>query len=275
MDTLIKYNLDFIPLSFDELNALLPPEANSLAVFAVYSTETSIPPNLLAYVIEIAKYFDAVILSTTQQLGESGATSLPSNCRILQVSNICHDFGQWFRILKAIPLGRLQKIGLFNNSCRILKPLDIVFATADALPVDKQTFWGLTGSEERAPHVQSFFLNFTGKGVTALLEFAQEKLIDPQQMLNKDYVIDTFEIGLSVAFQLQGIELTCIYPTSTLRGVKSCVNPDYELLHPELHRTNPSKYLWDILLLVGCPILKDSRVHYPNEEEFINTFMSY
>ena len=244
------------PLAEDRLNSLLLKDAKTLAVFATHSSKDVLEKNTLFYINELAVNYDIVIVVSTQS-DIKNIQELPVNCRSVQCENSCHDFGLHFRILYNLNTSRFEEIGLFNDSCWVLKSMTDLFARCRSL---SSNVVGLTDSIEVSRHLQSFFLVFRGTSMRHLIDFVQSSQMYPNRMSNKWYVIVNFEIGLSKYMIKHSESLKAVYDMSSVYTAPS---------HFNSKGTNTSYQCWDRLLALGCPLLKKARLTYKDEFNYI------
>lgn len=246
------------PLSSSEITNVLTSlsyPVESIALFATHSTKTYIEQNVKDYVSELCKCYDIVVVITTQSIINN--PDLPENARLIKTFNSCHDFGLHFRFLHNIDTTGIKEIGIFNDSCYILKPLKGVI---DDLRKKPENVLGLTDSHEITWHLQSYFVIFRGAAITALIEFVRNALMYPIKMMNKWYVIKNFEIGMSVYMLKHKHLIKALYPVQEVLAAESRFSSV---------GTNTSYTCWDRLLALGFPLLKKSRKTYENEYNFI------
>lgn len=228
----------------------------SLALFATHSHKDRLSQNVMSYVSELSRCYDAVIVITTQKIVYN-ENDLPENARLVMTMNSCHDFGLHFRILHNLDIDGIDEIGLFNDSCYVLKPLNEVI---DLLRSGTDDVLGLTDSYEVTWHLQSYFLIFRGAALPDLISFVKNSLMYPIKMMNKWYVIKNFEIGLSVYMLKHRHPIRALYPVQTVLNAPSRFDSV---------GTNTSYTCWDRLLALGFPLLKKARKTYDDEYNFI------
>lgn len=87
--------------------------------------------------------------------------ALPESTTILRRVNVGYDFGSWAAVLASFPGIRVADRVLLVNDSVIgpLTPLDPVMADFESCP---EPIWGLVGSNQHRPHLQSFFVGYSG-----------------------------------------------------------------------------------------------------------------
>lgn len=238
-----------------------------VAIFASHSELTYLHKNTVKYISAVAKFFDVVIVVTTQHHVHNRG-ELPVNCVLQQTKNHCHDFGLYWRVLLSLPSSHtIHELLLFNDSCWCVdadKFAD-VFGRASALP---DCFWGMTESNEIMHHLQTFFVGAKGhEAIAAMIDFARsmKHKLTEKHMSNKSVIVYEFEIGMSVFVRAKGVQIRSIYSIMDVSNVRTT------LTHAA-SRANPSYYHWDRLLALGCPLVKKARQTYHAEYNFIQQY---
>jgi lipopolysaccharide biosynthesis protein len=221
----------------------------SLALMAHYNTAPDIDANLVLYLQELSAHFDTVLVLTNPR---PIATALPPRCVLVFVPhNIGLDFGKWMFALKNLPMGPIDRLGLFNDSVFLVNDLRPSFDQARARGWE---FWGMTASDELARHLQSYFLVAdTPAACDRVLEFFKSNAKGMEAMPKLD-IIRKFEVGLS-EFMARSHKLEALFkPEDILRHAK-----------PRWPATNNiAAGYWDILFHKGCPVLKKARLRLPH-----------
>ena len=249
------------PLTQAEVEALVPEQTTSLCLFATHTDLDHFAHNILVYLDNLSQQFELVLVLTTQA-EISNAEHIPRGCKIRKVINQCHDFGIWFRVLRNLPKRNLKRLALVNDSCTILSPLHEVFARASVHPEWK--FWGITDSQEVQPHLQTYFVVAHDEVIDLLQAFARQARMSPREMHDKWFVVREFEIGLSAYMLAHGVAINAVFPFSQVKHCQTTMGGQ---------GANPSLALWDRLLVLGCPLLKKRRLHYRQEQIFINNWI--
>lgn len=229
------------------VDEVVPPGARSLGLLAHYSDAPALGPNLVEYVRQLAREFEVFVLLTNH--GElADAAGLPANCRVVTAPN--HgglDFGKWaFALHNLGPRPALRRVGLFNDSVFVVRDVAPFFRRAEAAG---WRAWGMTGSEQIAPHLQSYFVVADGaEAARALLGFFRGR--DIAHVLapgyTKEALVGEFELGLSR--HLARIQPLHAFYTMRTPGLRGGALTD-----------NPSMAHWDALLDLGMPVLKKMR----------------
>lgn len=206
-----------------------------------------------------------------------------------------YDFGMHWRALHAMMKGdissRVSRLVLANDSCWVTRNgLAPLFRWANAACQD--AFWGITLSPESTAHIQSYFMGCFSKPVVArLLEFVCENDIWQYEHRTKTDIVRAFEIGLSRHMISRRVLLRTAYTHVGLvqahltrdchvhnvgitllkhasmdnnnEDVKEHVKRELGVLPRTRRGSNPAHSHWDVLLALGCPLLKKARLTLP------------
>lgn len=240
----------------EELSSVIQPNTKRLCLFAHYSNNDEITPNTLEYVCELSRFFDQIIV-LTNILDVSGYSE--NKVSFVTVPNRHLDIGMCMRVLLNADILEFDSIALVNDSCVLLKPMDFIFMSAQSRKFDG--FWGICDSYETSHHIQSFFLVFEKKTLGALSDF----VIDLKKMPIDDSV-EKSEIGISTFMSARGFSLDVVFNWNIICKHESVVSMNGKKI---CDLDNPSYIYWDILIQLGCPLLKKKRLSYQNETTFI------
>lgn len=242
--------MSFTYLSKEQVEEIIEPTCTDLCLFASYQPENEMTINHanIKYVTALAQCFQNVVLLTntrTHGIDPWETTKFPDNVKLVQLENICYDFGMWFRVIANMNVSRLHRLALVNDSCTLLKPTALINIVKNT----NAPFWGMTDSiEYNVHHIQSYFMVFQDQAITKLQNFVHES------------DIDGFEFGISKHMSSLEIPLFAIFPFREACKYKSQWNTmGYNSPHT----------MWDRLLNAGMPIIKKERQHYPDEDAFI------
>lgn len=254
------------PFPAHDVNTSLPTSPNKirLALFATHSNSDEISRNNIRYISELCHNFDFVVVMTTQpNISFAKPVSFPKNLRIFHAENSCHDFGLHFRFLYFLDMQRISEIGMFNDSCWILRPLADTLKSARDM---QSNVVGLTDSRQISYHLQSFFMLFKDSALSLLQQFVHNSKMHPLLMKTKNHVIMTFEIGLSKFLLMNRLDLSAVYNCDRVNQTVSKLNSN---------GVNMSYHCWDKLLSIGCPLLKKARKTYEDEYNFIQDYTEF
>lgn len=232
----------------EEVDAIVPSGTRSVCLFATHRAQPDLCPNAVEYARQLGRHFELVVMLTnTRQIGNKD--DLPPGCKLVFVPNMCLDFGMWSRVLRRLKARSLRRLGLVNDSCYILGSLDPAFETARA---QGWRFWGMCRSEEIAPHVQSFFVVLEAEAVPHGLRFFKRDTLAhcARPGYSKTALVRDFEVGLSRHMAAR-FEPRAVYSMDSVLQVAA---------PKDGFPNNVATVYWDALLLLGCPLLKKTRV---------------
>lgn len=247
------------------IHSMIDRNLKSLCLFSTFRPGIKFDENAVVYIKELAKYFELVIVLTNNNLGIQGNISFPANTMIFPVLNKCLDFGMYWNVLNMIKDDygsyKIEKLGLVNDSCYIVKSLDSTFKWGEA-----KDFWGITKSPERAEHIQSYFLMFEGrKSIGALFNFVKQNNVYVSE--NRADIIRNYEIGLSTYMKQNGFALDTLYTMDSLKQVKFGIADRFT------NRPNISYFQWDKMVHLGCPLVKRKKSDFPNQIDFLAKYI--
>jgi lipopolysaccharide biosynthesis protein len=261
-----------------------PPPADlplgpKIAVFVHFDPLGALRDHVLAYVTALhrAGYAIAFVTNSGRLRPEARAALEPLCAAILVRRNIGYDFGAMREGILRLGLPRpdTEQVLIANDSVYgPLRPLEETLARIDFSVAD---VWGCTESWQRRYHLQSYFLAFGPRALRhpAWLNFWNS--VRPVQ--SKDWIIRTYEVGLTQQFLRAGLTCRAMWPYAELVKL---VDPDWLAISDDeaaqggdpivlmrkyharhirdaavLRRPlNPTSDLWRQLLLSGYPFLK-------------------
>jgi hypothetical protein len=101
---------------------------------------------------------DRVLLVTTATLTAAARAAVPAGVELIERDNEGYDFYSWKVGIASLDLGALDQLITCNDSyVGPLVPYGRILGAMARVPVD---FWGITRTDRRAPHVQSYFVSY-------------------------------------------------------------------------------------------------------------------
>lgn len=176
-----------------------------VAVFASYSADGTLPPQVEPYLAGLRKIADTVVLVCDNDLLPGEAAQIGHLAtHVITGRHKEYDFGSYKRgIAWAQRAGHLKdadELILCNDSCfGPLYPFEHLFDTMAGRGLD---FWGITDSHQYSYHLQSYFIVFSRKVLQSSVFgrfFAGVK-----GLANVREVIQTYELGLTRELQAAG-----------------------------------------------------------------------
>jgi lipopolysaccharide biosynthesis protein len=228
-----------VPLTFTLEGEPVPDELDRVAVVAQYSRTPRLSRSFQRLVEQLRANDYFVIVSSTTEAGElEWPEGRPAGVSILRRPNIGYDFGSWAVALNSFPQVRVAARVLTVNDSIVgpfsaLAPLIRNFEDAGT-PV-----WGAVRSHQFAPHLQSYFLGFSGGTVLArgpIRRFWRGVSVQG----TKTDVIWKYEIGLSQLLRKAGIDSATAFDGMDVVGVG----------------VNPVIIGWHSMLVRGFPFVK-------------------
>ena len=217
------------------------------ALLAHYSDQPQVTRSFRRLVAELhdAGYTVAVMSSATCRSPLDWGGDLPGGVTVLRKPNVGYDFGSWTAAMAALPtLTSAGRVIVANDS--LVGPFASIDHLIGAYERSAADVWGLTETRQFFPHLQSYFLGFSG-GVLrdrCLSDFWR----NVRQEATKTDVIWRNELGLARLLRFEGFSVDAAY-----------VNDD--VVAPG---SNPTIIGWEKLLVSGFPFVKREIVVNPD-----------
>ena len=230
-----------------------PKKRRRLAVFASYSSDGVLPPQVMPYLNGLKEVAETIVVVCDNDLLPSEVSKLKSlSTHVITGRHEEYDFGSYKRgIAWARETGQLAKIDnliLCNDSCfGPINSFEPMFNTMDARDHD---FWGVTDSHQFSYHLQSYFLVFSPKvfNSTAYNVFFSEV----KKQANVQEVIMNYELGLTKTLVEAGFK------------VDTVVGNNFKSLHPnDISYANLSVFPF-YTIERGSPLLKVKAMQFPH-----------
>jgi lipopolysaccharide biosynthesis protein len=180
-----------------------------ICLFSSYSEDNKIKNYVKFYLEELKKHNDRVIFITNYR------NILPDDLNFLNtigvekkfVDNMGLDFGMWYKAMLELNISEVTQLTLANDSCLLIRNLSKIYNWVENCDYD---YCGITNSEEKLPHIQSYFL---------VIKFNAAKLVYDYftkiGILNDlSAIIDIYEIGLSQFLLKNGLKIGSYYNCS-------------------------------------------------------------
>lgn len=213
-----------------------------VAILCHYDRDGRVRPDTVRYIRELhTAGFSVVIVSNGYPIGAEAATALAGIAAItLNRRNIGLDFSAWRMAMRHLSLPRpaTRRILLINDS--VYGPLAPLAPLLDRMtPVDAD-LWGLTDSQERGWHLQSYFLLAHAALIRSAAWRQFWRGVVPLPF--KRWTVGRYEIGLSHRTVQAGLRPRALFPCTTIV--------------PDASIANPTLGAWRVLLEAGFPFLK-------------------
>ena len=221
-----------------------------LCLFSHFDIHGRVDPYVLHYLDQIKKNnFDVVLISTSPSIDPRDFSAVSARCRFyIHRTNIGLDFGSWKAAMDYLKdFSEYDELLLANDS--VFGPIYDLKETFDKFQQMPQKVCGLVDTWEIYYHIQSYFVFFKTEALKSDL-FGQfwnnVKLV-----LDKNYIIENYEIGLSQHFLRNGFELGACVEFVELRDyLVNKVGENKFQYHDRLSREpgNPTLFAWEALI---------------------------
>jgi len=228
-----------------------------LAILAHYDAKNRIRRHTVHYLRALREVADNVAFVSTSKLPSSETDKLGDLCNnVWQLQNVGFDFGMWRYAIERLELSGVDELVLTNSSViGPVTPLEGAFAKMAREACD---FWAMTDNAEIAWHLQSYFMVFRRGAFTSscFREFFGSVL----GYRNKDQVIRSYEVGLTVYLAERGLRPKALVPFTDVVPKRR--------QDPKRTRTNTTCCYPLRLLQLGMPfvkveLLRDNPAHVP------------
>ncbi len=213
-----------------------------IAILCHYDRDGLVRPDTMRYIHVLRSAdFSVVVVSNGVPLRPDAAAALKGIAAVtLTRRNIGLDFSAWRMAMRhlALPRPGTRRILLINDS--VYGPLAPLAPLLARMTPEEADLWGLTDSQERGWHLQSYFL------------LAHEALIQSPAWRRfwrgviplpfKRWTIGRYEIGFSQRVARAGLRARALFP--------------YATMVPDASIANPTLGAWRVLLAAGFPFLK-------------------
>jgi glycosyltransferase involved in cell wall biosynthesis len=238
---------------FDGLTCLMVLKMKRVAIYAHFGESAKVALHVFHYLGEIRSLgFEICFVSNSLVSSESRAKLSMLCQKFIQRENNGYDFSMWQAGLAEYDLSKIDELLLTNSS--IVGPFNLLSNLWQNPSLSECDFWGLTDNDEISPHLQSYFL-VLHKNVIQSDCFAQfwKSLL---AYTDKDQIIRSYEVGLTIWLKQNGFKCKCLYPQSEVfsRYRESIPQDDFE--KNGLPGKNTTLFFPDILISTGMPFLK-------------------
>lgn len=252
-------------LSEQQVRALVG-NTKKLCLFANYNREDVMQDNVVLYINELCNHYERVVVIANEQR-VTNTLDLDHRVRLVHAPNKSYDFGLWSRVVRNMEVETLSEVALVNDSCLLIKPLNSLISSIRS---SNHEFVGVTDNHDIEYHIQSYFTVFKGQNsISRMKEFFLSK----NMQVDYDYknTVKEFETSLTT-FMKEVVTTRVIYPIDDiylLRTVGSGISgKDLDVAH-----YNSAWMLWDVLIVLGCPLLKKKRFQSILDEKKYKTII--
>lgn len=185
----------------------------SICFFAAYFTERDIPYYVTVYLQELKKQFGELWLFCSQKdLSDASRRFLEERgIGFSAEKNEGYDFGLWYKALQKHNVEAYDQVALVNDSCVLFASLDGFMNWSRSVNGD---LLGITASNARAPHIQSYFLVINKPAIQPVKDYFHEHKI----IHDISEVIETYEVGMSTYLISKGLKLEAFMDNNGYEG---------------------------------------------------------
>ncbi|RYZ91163.1 MAG: hypothetical protein EOP04_01520 [Proteobacteria bacterium] len=224
-------------------------QKSRLCLMAHFDVDGRIAPYVQNYVVELKRQgFDVIIISTSPKFDERDLGFVQKELRyFIHRKNVGLDFGSWKATLDWLP-DALQYDELLLNNDSVFGPLFPLSEVFDRFSAMSAPICGMTDTWETYYHLQSYFLLFKKPAFHS--QTFKSFWSKVQLSIDKNKIIDNYEVGLSRHFIADEFQLGAYVPFHELR--EHCLNMGpanfqyFDLFSRQ--PGNPTIFMWDILI---------------------------
>jgi lipopolysaccharide biosynthesis protein len=241
--------LRFIRETYQDLPPQPPPGRRTLVLFAHFDPQGVVDPYVVYYLKALHGLGATIVfVSGSPKLRPDSLAPIRSLCAgIFTRRTLSLDFGSWhlaWCILRrrGWSLAQFDRLVIANDSVfGPLFPIEVMwgsFRDAD--------MYGAIESAEQSPHVQSFFLAWELNSRTRA--FLNDFWNDFQYIVDKDILIQQYEIGLSERARAAGLSIKPFISVAAVEAAYEC-SPAHEWASVfSGEPANNTLYFWDGLI---------------------------
>ncbi|WP_291443664.1 rhamnan synthesis F family protein [Desulfovibrio sp.] len=198
-----------------------PCQASKVCLFSHFNAKNRVDESTIDYLRELKSIGFLVVCISTSHLRISDINKLSYYCQIIiERDNIGLDFASWKCATEMFPtVWEAKELLLANDSVLCIGKLAPVFSVMDKVVCD---FWGMTASQERCLHLQSYFICLR-RAVTQSKAF-RSFWAKMRALNSRDVIIRRYESTLTLKLLLSGFVGASFVPLSCTADAKKC-NP--------------------------------------------------
>jgi lipopolysaccharide biosynthesis protein len=174
-----------------------------VAVIASYAATVDISRSLATLVTEFESGgYDVVLVRASDAQGDLRWPEwFDGHPTVVVKPNRGYDFGSWATALSLFPVIHTVPLVVLTNDS-LIGPFASLAPTLDAFERSTSDVWGITYTEEIAPHLQSYWLGFRNRVLEAPSIRRFWSKVD--HIDDKDEIVLRYEIGLSKLLRAEG-----------------------------------------------------------------------
>ncbi len=217
-----------------------------------------VPTHLLEFLAYLRQHVNPHIVFVSTGLSDEAKALVEKCCPVIRRENFGYDFWSYKVGIEALPHQRSWKRWVLINSSIVIANPALLVRQLFARPLEGGVL-GLTFSEDRAPHVQSYCVVFEGE------KFIQSDIQKNwwntmQPISNRDAVIGNYEVGMSQYFIRQRVPVRALYQPTQNEKLKAIIrlasqnNIEFEIPGDRetftfnlvaANKLNPTHFMWD------------------------------
>lgn len=183
----------------------------TICIYAHFDAQGVIKGYVRNCIANIRKEFDELIFVSSAGLASSEKDTIKDHCTtIIDAENIGYDFYCWKKGIDSLGerLNTIRSLVLLNSS--VIGPVYPLGKCLSTMARKKVDFWGMTQCNSGRPHLQSYFLCFSG-ALCASDDFKQY-WTDMAPISSRDEVINSYELNLTRYFTRRGFKKGVAFP---------------------------------------------------------------
>lgn len=172
----------------------------TVAVMAHYDPDGLFSAHARRNAAALLEVCDRVLLVTTAVLTAEARVQVPAGVELVERENEGYDFYSWKTGIESLDLGGVDRLITCNDSyVGPVVPYGTIVGAMAGVGVD---FWGITRTDRREPHIQSYFVAYR-RWVLRSAAFARfwTSMVPVSDRLR---VIKEYELGLSRSLRAAG-----------------------------------------------------------------------
>ncbi len=180
---------------------------NRLVSLALYDPDGRVAPFVRRTIEQLATPGTTLVASATHPLASDDAAWVRERAELVERENVGLDLYGHRLVLDTHPAAGFDEVVITNDTFVLLAPLAEIERRIDPAA----DFWGLTGSREVSPHVQSYYVHFRTPAVRHPTFAAHWASVEPQA--RKATIVNN-EVGMSRKLRAAGLTMdVAFHPT--------------------------------------------------------------
>lgn len=182
-----------------------------VAIVAHFDSRGGAAPHFLRVLEQVNKVVDRTIVASSSDLTDDAIAAIAHRAELFRRPNYGHDFGSWRDALERLDWASDADSLLLTNDSYVgfFRPLTEIVTEMESRHVE---FWGLTRTNRRGAHIQSYFSWFDRPVLRsrAFVNFWMDALPAPDRM----WAIVNQEVGMTNALAKAGFQYDAYFEPS-------------------------------------------------------------